>query len=190
MSALLWWCDFTYTICRVTLPTERVSWNEAYYCVDYNCCVTLPTERVSWNSVLTFILLQSVVTLPTERVSWNHSIVLYGFKAVTSRSPRSVWVEIRLNVYSLLRFSRHAPHGACELKFSYRRKKSADIFVTLPTERVSWNLYTTTGLSVVLSSRSPRSVWVEIFAVFFYCFRCRVTLPTERVSWNFQSPWY
>ena len=115
------WVEIDISVIRsmrnlVTLPTERVSWNEAYYCVDYNCCVTLPTERVSWNSVLTFILLQSVVTLPTERVSWNHSIVLYGFKAVTSRSPRSVWVEIRLNVYSLLRFSRHAPHGACELK--------------------------------------------------------------------------
>lgn len=25
MSALLWWRDSVYTICRVTLPTERVS---------------------------------------------------------------------------------------------------------------------------------------------------------------------
>ena len=163
MSALLWWCDFTYTICRVTLPTERVSWN---FITIYNIQSKIKSRspRSVWVEMGNNRrwCKKQAVTLPTERVSWN-----WYYK------------------FPIVRHCCHAPHGACELKFSYRRKKSADIFVTLPTERVSWNLYTTTGLSVVLSSRSPRSVWVEIHFYVPPKILKSVTLPTERVSWNY-----
>ena len=139
MSALLWWCDFTYTICSVTLPTERVSWNFVPKCPLYRIRVTLPTERVSWNwynsdivlfcsvsrsprsvwveiFILRYAKIQNRVTLPTERVSWNLHGAVSLFRLLRSRSPRSVWVEIQLqSKYAFLKVG-HAPHGACELK--------------------------------------------------------------------------
>ena len=124
--------------------------------------VTLPTERVSWNDVKRKNCKHKRVTLPTERVSWN---IEYGHKVYTtggSRSPRSVWVEI-----FLLPFPRNM------------------ILVTLPTERVSWNYFMYSNRIFYEShaphgacelkspmthwqadkskSRSPRSVWVEIW---------------------------
>ena len=116
MSALLWWCDFTYTICRVTLPTERVSWNAAS--IILFLCSPSRSPRSVWVEILQVVLYSDieVVTLPTERVSWN----LYGSQTLPhfflSRSPRSVWVEI-----------------------FFVRKKHPERCVTLPTERVSWN---------------------------------------------------
>ena len=163
MSALLWWCDFTYTICRVTLPTERVSWN-------------------------------------SDNSRWY-------FHLLRSRSPRSVWVEIQTPTCWKPRLSSNAPHGACELKFvtyllrkSYKLSRSPRsvwveiiyIFyslhlftVTLPTERVSWNINISSEREVKHMSRSPRSVWVEISKSATICGGTLVTLPTERVSWNF-----
>ena len=139
MSALLWWCDFTYTICRVTLPTERVSWNAAS--IILFLCSPSRSPRSVWVEILQVVLYSDieVVTLPTERVSWN----LYGSQTLPhvflSRSPRSVWVEI----YTAVRRSHtsfcHAPQGACELKYFLYEKS------------------TPKG-----ASRSPRSVWVEI----------------------------
>ena len=298
MSALLWWCDFTYTICRVTLPTERVSWNFWTYIITSYDIVTLPTERVSWNFTFTLVFAvfcksrspRSVwveifnvsvsicsnlsVTLPTERVSWNYTKIGFIFANGLSRSPRSVWVEIfepymksyikyvtlptervswndseiikrgsilvtlptervswnfkllfcyavsgksrsPRSVWVEIIFSsignkivpRHAPHGACELKFvtyllrkSYKLSRSprsvwvemknrhTEIIskeVTLPTERVSWNTDQFVGGKTWRWSRSPRSVWVEISKSATICGGTLVTLPTERVSWNF-----
>ena len=161
MSALLWWCDFTYTICRVTLPTERVSWNRICggpVCVckshaPHGACelkwidissntflwrVTLPTERVSWNFRFQWICLILNVTLPTERVSWNCQTV---------------------NLFLQWLFG-HAPHGACELKY-FLSLLYHQLDVTLPAERVSWNV-------------KYNDIAAEV----------PVTLPTERVSWN------
>ena len=56
-----------------------------------------------------------------------------------SRSPRSVWVEIIACPNSVIRF-----------------------FVTLPTERVSWNVKKIIEAVAKIVSRSPRSVWVEM----------------------------
>ena len=162
MSALLWWCDFTYTICSVTLPTERVSWN----IINHHIRVYTYRSR-SPRSVWVEILCRNV-----------HCI---GFE---SRSPRSVWVEIDTIVTLYCFAPCHAPHGACELKFSFSDMQKFKI-----------------------ESRSPRSVWVEIYTVqypYFVCYghaphgACElkynskantlswksVTLPTERVSWN------
>ena len=102
-----------------------------------------------------------------------------------SRSPRSVWVEI-INTYIAIRYKiSHAPHGACELKFNHissagnnciKSRSPRSVWVemsagisfinssnvTLPTERVSWNLIVFIRNTVFVKSRSPRSVWVEI----------------------------
>ena len=93
-------------------------------------------------------------------MSWNAASIIL-FLCSPSRSPRSVWVEIlQVVLYSDIEV------------------------VTLPTERVSWNLYGSQTLPHFFLSRSPRSVWVEIFFVRKkHPERC-VTLPTERVSWN------
>ena len=104
-----------------------------------------------------------------------------------SRSPRSVWVEIFL-IGGVFPADSHAPHGACELKFlfSYRR----GVFpVTLPTERVSWNFLLFFPLFLLVLSRSPRSVWVEIIFLLVDSQPTFVTLPTERVSWNLCKNW-
>ena len=127
-------------------------------------------------------------------------------KAYTSRSPRSVWVEIKnsisggfsawvtlpteresWNIYCLMwtvHLKCHAPHGACELK--YQAEKSAWYIVICHAPHGACEL----KLSIVFIqiflnlSRSPRSVWVEIFQSVFFCYFFDVTLPTERVSWN------
>ena len=194
--------------------------------------VTLPTERVSWNCVQMKNGCLQRVTLPTERVSWNFSTVSVPLLFGTSRSPRSVWVEIRASHFGMFMwlsrsprsvwveivgreqafvdYLSHAPHGACELKCSSCVNKYKIYFVTLPTERVSWNVLGEGTSSSHLQSRSPRSVWVEIV---FWSIKavtsghaphgaCElkllygiyknitdwVTLPTERVSWNLVVP--
>ena len=78
-----------------------------------------------------------------------------------SRSPRSVWVEIQPSILTTVLYNGHAPHGACELKF-----------------------FQSATCSTIYLSRSPRSVWVEIVHCFSYRLSALVTLPTERVSWN------
>ena len=143
MSALLWWRDFTYTICRVTLPTERVSWNNKAF---YKPCTALCHAPHG-----------------ACELKWPHNKITR-------------------------RYLRHAPHGACELKFlfSYRR----GVFpVTLPTERVSWNFLLFFPLFLLVLSRSPRSVWVEIIFLLVDSQPTFVTLPTERVSWNLCKNW-
>ena len=83
---------------------------------------------------------------------------------IKSRSPRSVWVEIKLyrelskaaichaphgacelkcsvHIFKTERNICHAPHGACELKFVMYLLRKSYISVTLPTERVSWNFF-------------------------------------------------
>ena len=59
--------------------------------------------------------------------------------------------------------ARHAPHGACELKWRHSWYNTFLLWVTLPTERVSWNLFRHYHIQVCYASRSPRSVWVEMF---------------------------
>ena len=137
MSALLWWCDFTYTICRVTLPTERVSWNVSIYILrvfywlsrsprsvwvemifqNHNLImvyVTLPTERVSWNWGRKELHCYDNVTLPTERVSWNcfFTGTLKDCSSVTLPTERVSWNQL----------------------FDFA---TVWVKVTLPTERVS-----------------------------------------------------
>ena len=166
MSALLWWCDFAYTICRVTLPTERVSWNCRYLqCSRLSTCHA-PHGACELKYLITFsAVCFCFVTLPTERVSWNLVLPFcYAICCIASRSPRSVWVEIDSLYFRIWFDVSHAPHGACELKL----------------------LYSVLQFSFV-TSRSPRSVWVEIFDGCLCVGICLVTLPTERVSWNFQS---
>ena len=162
MSALLWWCDFTYTICRVTLPTERVSWNTVLPSLSPPSSKSRSPRSV-WVEIifLSYMPLSFNVTLPTERVSWNYGVYcLCGYKGG------------------------HAPHGACELKSGIPLLRAALHSVTLPTERVSWNAFMPCNTGEYLKSRSPRSVWVEIFLPTIQKSQFRVTLPTERVSWN------
>ena len=206
MSALLWWCDFTYTICRVTLPTERVSWN----------CVTrhaLPTPiRHAPHGACELKYLYSVGSAPHLR-----------------HAPHGA-CELKWSIFvTFANFASHAPHGACELKYLNAKKFVYLIPVTLPTERVSWNECQQVVVVLHCVSRSPRSVWVEIAFVvlqmprnpchaphgacelklsievekyervchaphgacelkcmfrFSFQWYCLVTLPTERVSWN------
>ena len=128
MSALLWWCDFTYTICRVTLPTERVSWNRGLllYIVYLNPRHA-PHGACELKCRLNNIVFVFAVTLPTERVSWNlASCLVFGYRGS------------------------HAPHGACELKSLRQSDAPTLLFVTLPTERVSWNIFCT--------KKAPRKV--------------------------------
>ena len=183
MSALLWWCDFAYTICRVTLPTERVSWNWLFLRTFPYCQVTLPTERVSWNAKKYWQRMFNVlVTLPTERVSWNCFHLLLQWCHTSSRSPRSVWVEITFSAYYCCRPC-HAPHGACELKlFIFLSSFACPSHAPHGACELKWDKYIIN--SVNLMSRSPRSVWVEIFLTFVLVTLSFVTLPTERVSWN------
>ena len=161
MSALLWWCDSTYTICRVTLPTERVSWNfrlPSKYHLEF---VTLPTERVSWNWLFQFryrnifchaphgacelkssskIAPRPVISSRSPRSVWVEiSTVVNRPHGTKSRSPRSVWVEIFILTVWFCRCWCHAPHGACELKCLTFGSGALSPHVTLPTERVSWN---------------------------------------------------
>ena len=103
---------------------------------------------------------------------------------MSSRSPRSVWVEIPIKILPTVSCTRHAPHGACELKFFLTVFFVYSLYVTLPTERVSWNFFSSGGIippdvtlptervswnrpiyylnHLYFLSRSPRSVWVEI----------------------------
>ena len=139
MSALLWWCDFAYTICRVTLPTERVSWNHFRYLSSYTLpFVTLPTERVSWNVDWQSTNSTIICHAPHGACELKSVYVVSIVSMYSSRSPRSVWVEMQLS-------------KLCHIL----------AYVTLPTERVSWN----------------RSAGAKVCVAY-------VTLPTERVSWN------
>ena len=207
MSALLWWCDFTYTICRVTLPTERVSWNKChkYFSSEIHwsrsprsvwveiyiggkirryCFCHAPHGACELKYTMTSALLYFwFVTLPTERVSWNRRNMLECHYNHTSRSPRSVWVEISYQADFSAWYIGHAPHGACELKFLIGGTKPPILLSRSP--RSVWvEILFSTVLYSLYTSRSPRSVWVEICYVFVKKKLHFVTLPTERVSWN------
>ena len=122
-----------------------------------------PHGACELKSCIAFLLCDMLhsVTLPTERVSWNRQFIFSHMVWCESRSPRSVWVEIIIFCFAIFicdvtlptervswNFWRllvrrympcHAPHGACELKFSIR----------------FFSYFSTV-------SRSPRSVWVEM----------------------------
>ena len=128
------------------------------------------------------ILTLGYVTLPTERVSWNQCTTLTGcltpghaphgacelkwcwFYAqrfrYTSRSPRSVWVEMFI-------------HG--QIRPLHMSRSPRSVWV---------EMICTTNQPKNLKSRSPRSVWVEMQKTAKTNVNVKVTLPTERVSWN------
>ena len=89
------------------------------------------------------------------------SVIFYN-QSHLSRSPRSVWVEILFGTDIYLLLQCHAPHGACELKYHQLIHLQYSFYVTLPTERVSWNFSRCFCLCFRWWSRSPRSVWVEM----------------------------
>ena len=129
-------------IINVTLPTERVSWNNFFINRQQNCTASRSPRSV-WVEICYIFVKKKlqIVTFPTERVSWNN-----------------------LHLLQFAPFHSHAPHGACELKsiLFFGRNNSAESrsprsvwveicyifvkkklhFVTLPTERVSWNFIT------------------------------------------------
>ena len=188
MSALLWWCDFTYTICRVTLPTERVSWNvlcfidERIYCchaphgacelklaLAYKIkCISChaPHGACELKSCCAGVTPEKHSHAPHGACELKLSFHRYSRYNTKLRSPRSVWVEIVC--YHSPRWIRlcYAPHGACELKLIWDLILWQTIHVTLPTERVSWNDYD--ELEKIMRE---------------------VTLPTERVNWNLETNW-
>ena len=165
----------------VTLPTERVSWNVAvfvplarhYSHAPHGACelklwgakgdvksdlVTLPTERVSWNFALLIVIALMSGHAPHGACELKFGRKIYYCGKSKSRSPRSVWVEI----------------VHC---FSYR----LSALVTLPTERVSWNVKFNDGDFVNTLSRSPRSVWVEIFLS--ACYNANTESRSPRSVW-------
>ena len=169
---------------NVTLPTERVSWNSAVVFVLFVFGVSRSPRSV-WVEIPPFLLflLFLSVTLPTERVSWNFFSIGGVFPPAESRSPRSVWVEIPfLFLWDGINTSR-SPRSVW-VEISALTFIFIQSVVTLPTERVSWNLLQSVLHQRQALSRSPRSVWVEMSSVSSTNAYTAVTLPTERVSWN------
>ena len=102
---------------NVTLPTERVSWNDG---IRHRITVTrchaphgaceLKSPDILFKPFILF------VTLPTERVSWN-VLCFIDERIYCCHAPHGA-CELKFFfrlffVYSLC----HAPHGACELKY-------------------------------------------------------------------------
>ena len=183
MSTLLWWCDFTYTICRVTLPTERVSWNwitlDVYYArfchAPHGACELKWFHHLTQISVCRSRSPRSVwVEIGIAQVKWNQHC--------KSRSPRSVWVEIQSSTEICQLLQSRSPRSVwvemlCPKIYCqpYQSRSPRSVWVEIISPAFG---------TLKLKSRSPRSVWVEICKL-SYCFRYNpVTLPTERVSWN------
>ena len=132
--------------------------------------VTLPTERVSWNPKAIKEGYLSPVTLPTERVSWNQSKYAFLKVEVLSRSPRSVWVEILRKWRNVSVNWCHAPHGACELK-SFTALRTLTVMMSRSPRSVWVEILCRNVHCIGFESRSPRSVWVEIDTIVtLYCF--------------------
>ena len=149
--------------------------------------VTLPTERVSWNGKRLHMYHIHIVTLPTERVSWNadtaHGTHLY-FK---SRSPRSVWVEIKNNLEQYLFLTCHAPHGACELKYCLSVVKYYYVLCHAPHGACELKLYFLKSIYIFPCHAPHGACELKCYANSKRDLRVLVTLPTERVSWNNNS---
>ena len=106
---------------------------------------------------------------------------------VESRSPRSVWVEI----------NKFPKHNHCLLVTLPTERVSwnvlvplvvALVVVTLPTERVSWNgIEPSPLLSKIVTLPTERVSWN--YAKVNTFMPKLVTLPTERVSWNLVLPY-
>ena len=93
-------------IINVTLPTERVSWNNFFINRQQNCTASRSPRSV-WVEICYIFVKKKlqIVTFPTERVSWNN-----------------------LHLLQFAPFHSHAPHGACELKsiLFFGRNNSAE----------------------------------------------------------------
>ena len=126
----------------VTLPTERVSWN--WERVSNEIWKTESrSPRSVWVEILNSPLIFSKPSSSrSPRSVWVEIVLLVtAIPPTSSRSPRSVWVEMRMKVSYKGVVICHAPHGACELKSAeINGLCSLMAFVTLPTERVSWNV--------------------------------------------------
>ena len=123
----------------VTLPTERVSWNENVKRIKavklghaphgacelkfwpffvYSLYTVSRSPRSVWVeiSAVVFVIVDFFVTLPTERVSWNFDRFLF-IVCIQCHAPHGAcelkWCKKEENVSK----KGHAPHGACELKF-------------------------------------------------------------------------
>ena len=101
--------------------------------------VTLPTERVSWNNICVTVHNKYPESRSPRSVWVEIPFLFQSVFLVTSRSPRSVWVEISVVLNRRYTVLGHAPHGACELKCVGCNQMGRNCTVTLPTERVSWN---------------------------------------------------
>ena len=145
---------------QVTLPTERVSWNCEYAGLITNSPCHAPHGACELKFYIAFLQCGKYGHAPhgacelklipitsiaicdksrSPRSVWVEIVcVIISVKRITSRSPRSVWVEITCFLEGVM-IQCHAPHGACELKLFLYPKLRKEWFVTLPTERVSWN---------------------------------------------------
>ena len=127
--------------------------------------VTLPTERVSWNSYP--VRCSSINPSHAPHGACELKLLFYTnrMSCGVSRSPRSVWVEIKNNLEQYLFLTCHAPHGACELKYCLSVVKYYYVLCHAPHGACELKCY----------ANSKRDL------------RALVTLPTERVSWNNNS---
>ena len=116
--------------------------------------VTLPTERVSWNYFMYSNRIFYESHAPHGACELKSPMTHWQADKSKSRSPRSVWVEIVIFKMPKYLLYRHAPHGACELKSCTIALHTFYCIVTLPTERVSWNLHCS-GRHRTVSGHAP-----------------------------------
>ena len=124
---------------KVTLPTERVSWNLRQPPKVEQFARHAPHGACELKFALFSAIFSSLCHAPhgacelklilwrfSQQHFWSRSprsvwveirlVRLFSWKS-PSRSPRSVWVEIVYRDFNFKFCCCHAPHGACELKY-------------------------------------------------------------------------
>ena len=104
-----------------------------------------------------------------------------------SRSPRSVWVEIKNNLEQYLFLTCHAPHGACELKYCLSVVKYYYVLCHAPHGACELKLYFLKSIYIFPCHAPHGACELKCYANSKRDLRVLVTLPTERVSWNNNS---
>ena len=149
--------------------------------------VTLPTERVSWNSYP--VRCSSINPSHAPHGACELKLLFYTNRMSfgVSRSPRSVWVEIKNNLEQYLFLTCHAPHGACELKYCLSVVKYYYVLCHAPHGACELKLYFLKSIYILPCHAPHGACELKCYANSKRDLRVLVTLPTERVSWNNNS---